>query len=210
LNGTVDNISRADALLKMRRMAGSETLVNFFLSSAASPSAAKEHVLGMLFGTLAQMGEGIEKSKFDFDSPPDKVKAELSDELCDEVFNELTATAATRVPLLLQSDLLEKAPSDVMCDPVSCRTNNLYPSASWDVLLMSYGEIPSELSGTRWNRVADELRSSSGVEDTPRCDESVWAGLIRAMGGEYASLDSLASVVSAQVDLYYSRCEDSQ
>jgi len=103
LNGTVDNISRADALLKMRRMVVSETVSNFCLSSIEAPSAAKEHAIaGMLLGALAQMSEGVEKSKFDLYSPPDNVKAELFDELSNEL------TAETRVPLLVQRDLLQK------------------------------------------------------------------------------------------------------
>lgn len=209
LDGTVENIPRAGALLKMRRMIGAETMHKMLFDA---PSPVKREMEGivdnMLTEFIAGRNEGFDKSKlglvFLSDDSPQKEKAAV------ELFVEFIR--GNSVPFFLQKDLYEKTPSEVMADPDSTHTNNLSPSISWDRLLkLSVDDTssPRNLKRTRWDIVAESLGVSSGCEDMPICDESVWAELLHGMEGEYASLDSLASVLDAQIDLYNSKREDS-
>lgn len=202
LDGNVDNIPRAGALLKMRRMIGQENLDHMLLNFSKSRSKSKDKLLtgifqaGVMDASGSDSGGGSKLRSF-----LDTNKSELSEILDPNITPELVQT------VYLQKDLCEMAPSEIMFEP----DNGVFPSTSWSGILGYFGAMSTGLVGamgkTRWDTVTDMIRTSSGDEDEPRCNESSWAGLICAMGGEYATLGSLASSTSAQKDLYYSRDE---
>jgi len=186
MNDEVGNIPRAGAFLKMRRMVGEEFL---HLMVFGCTKWCQESLAPALF-------QGAKLIHLDDDA---EMKAKR------EHFYKQLLENNRFVPYVLHTHLHEVAPSEVMADPDGI--DNLFPNLSWDALMdisqTKFSPLENPIP-SRWDKVVSSLGTTSGIEDSPNCDENVWASLLQSMGGEYASLSRLASKLSAQHELYSS------